>query len=77
MKDFCAWEKKRELKDNLAHRLTEEMMCSPKAGEGGKCTAENWKRGREREDECIREIANRMVGERLITAVAAQQRQRN
>lgn len=29
------------------------------------------KREREREDVCIREIANRVVGKRLITAVAA------
>lgn len=34
-------------------------------------------REREREDVCIREIANRVVGKRLITAVAAYQIQKD
>lgn len=32
---------------------------------------------REKEDVCIREIANRVVGKRLITPVAAYQRQKD
>lgn len=59
------------------------MICSQKAGEGGSAQQRgiggerDGEGGREREDVCIREIANRVVGKRLITAIAAQQRQKN
>lgn len=53
------------------------MICSQKAGEGGSAQQRgiggerDGEGGREREDVCIREIANRVVGKRLITAIAA------
>lgn len=53
-------------------------MCSQKAGEGEMHSSKELEeKDREKEDVCIREIANRVVGKRLITPVAAYQRQKD